>query len=59
MIEKFNLTWHEFESHGKNLLRNLMETEGFSDVTLVFDDQHHYKAHRFVLNSCSSDKQSS
>ena len=54
MIEKFNLTWHEFESHGKNLLRNLMETEEFSDVTLVFDDQHHYKAHRFVLNSCSS-----
>jgi len=54
MAEKFNLTWHTFSSHGKDLFRELMETQAFSDVILVSDDQHQFRAHKFMLSSCSS-----
>jgi len=54
MGEKFNLTWHTFQLHGKNLFQQLIETGNYSDVTLVSDDQHIYKAHKFVLSSCST-----
>jgi len=54
MSEKFNLTWHTFASHGKDLFRNLMETQEYSDVTIVSDDQHQYKAHKFILSECST-----
>ena len=54
MSEKFNLTWDSFMSHGKDLFRQLMETEKFSDVTLISNDQHKFKAHQFILSSCST-----
>jgi len=54
MSEKFNLTWHTFMSHGIDLFRGLMETQQYSDVTLVSDDQHNFKAHKFMLSACSS-----
>ena len=54
MTEKFNLTWNTFQLHGRNLLKNLMETGKYSDVTLVSDDQHIFQAHKFVLGSCST-----
>jgi len=54
MSEKYNLTWQTFASHGQELFRNLMETQEFSDVTLVSDDQHQYKVHKFILSECST-----
>ena len=54
MDEQFNFKWHTFASHGQQLLKNLLETPEFSDVTLVSDDQHQYKVHRFILSACSS-----
>ena len=54
MGEKFSLTWYTFQMHGKNLFQQLMETGNYSDVTLVSDDQHICKAHKFVLSSCST-----
>ena len=54
MSEEFRLAWKTFTSHGLDLLRNLLETQEFSDVTLVSDDQHHYKVHRFILSACST-----
>ena len=54
MGEKFNLTWHSFSVHGQELFKNLMETEEFSDVTLISDDLHQYKVHKFILSACSS-----
>ena len=54
MSEKFNLTWHTFASHGQDLFRNLFETQEFSDVTLVSDDHHQYKVHKFILSACST-----
>ena len=54
MDEQFNFKWHTFESHGQQVLKNLLETPEFSDITLVSDDQHPYKVHRFILSAGSS-----
>ena len=54
MGEKFNLTWHTFSSHGKELFKDLLESQEFTDVTLVSDDQHQYKVHKFILSACST-----
>merc|ERR1712189_119239 len=54
MGEKFNLTWHTFSSHGQDLFKNLMETQEFTDVTLISDDQHQYRVHKFILSACST-----
>ena len=54
MSEKIHFTWHTFASHGQQLFRNLLETQEFSDVTLVSDDQHQYKVHKFILSECST-----
>merc|ERR1719342_1408827 len=54
MGEKFNLTWHTFSSHGKELFKHLMESQEFTDVTLVSDDQHEYRVHKFILSACSN-----
>ena len=54
MTEKFNLTWHTFETHTNELLSELYRTSNFSDVTLICDDQSPFKAHKFVLSACSS-----
>ena len=54
MSEKLNLTWQTVSSHRKDMFRHLMETQAFSDVTLVSDDQHQFRVHKFILSSCSS-----
>merc|ERR1712098_309645 len=54
MGEKLNLIWHTFSSHGQDLFKNLKATEEFSDVTLISDDQHQYKVHKFMLSACST-----
>ena len=54
MREKFNLKWHTFSNHGQLLFKNLMETQEFSDVTLISDDQHLYRVHKVILSACST-----
>ena len=54
MGEKFNLTWHTFSSHSRELFKNLMETQEFTDVTLISDDQQQYRVHKFILSACST-----
>ena len=54
MKQEINLTWHTFSSHGIGLFKNLMETQEFTDVTLVSDDQHQYRVHKFILSACST-----
>ena len=54
MSEKVNLTWHSFRSNFSEWLRNLWTSEKYSDVTIVCDDQFHFKVHRFILTACSS-----
>ena len=54
MTEKFNLTWHTFQTHSNELLSDLYHSKSFCDVTLVCDDQTQFKAHKLVLSACSS-----
>ena len=51
--EKFTLTWHSYADHFQGVLSNLFDTGESSDVTLVCDDQVKFKAHKFILKSCS------
>ena len=54
MGEKFNLTWHSFSSHGQELFKNLLDTQNFTDVTLISDDLQQYRVHKFILSACST-----
>merc|ERR1719378_1978795 len=54
MEEKINLKWQPFSSHGQELFKNLMESQEFFDVTLVSDDLHQYRVHKFILSACST-----
>ena len=51
--EKYNLTWHTYSDHLKQMLHNLMTDKDSQDVTLVCDDKVKIKAHKIVLKACS------
>ena len=53
-MEKSNMTWYTFLPHIKDSFKELFESKKFSDVTLISDDQHQFKAHKFILSSCST-----
>merc|ERR1712126_180742 len=52
-LDNIELKWQHHANHYKNLLRQLLQSEDESDVTLVCDDQVRLKAHKFILKSCS------
>ena len=52
-LEKYTLTWHSYTNHIQGVLSTLFDTGDSSDVTLVCDDQVKFKAHKFMLKSCS------
>ena len=54
MGDKFNLIWHSFKSHQRDLLKNLIGTQEFADVTLVSEDQHQYNVHKLILSAYST-----
>merc|ERR1712126_502462 len=51
--EKYNLKWHTFSDHLRNMLHEMMKSNELTDVTLVCDDKIHIKAHKIVLSACS------
>ena len=51
--ELLNLNWHTYSDHLKEMMVNLMESNETTDVTIVCEDKTKYRAHKFVLNSCS------
>ena len=51
--EKFDLTWHTYTDHLREMLRNMMSTNELADVTIVSEDKKHFKAHKVVLSACS------
>ena len=53
MDNTFELKWHSHANHFQNLIKNLLQSEDQSDVTLVCDDQVKLKAHKLILKSCS------
>ena len=51
--EKYTLTWHTYPDHLRGMMRELMASEDFADVTLVCDDKKSIRAHRNILSACS------
>ena len=52
--EKYNLNWHTYSDHLRDMLHNMRKSENLTDVTLVCDDQRQFKAHKVVLSACST-----
>ena len=52
-LEQFNLKWHTYSDHLKDMMETLMNSHNLADVTLVCNDKTKFKAHKFVLSTCS------
>merc|ERR1712126_184999 len=52
--EKYNLKWHTFSDHLRNMLHEMMKSNELTDVTLVCDDERTFKAHKVVVSACST-----
>ena len=52
-MEKFNLSWNEFNSCASETIKNLVSDKEFTDVTLACGDGQQIKAHKVILSSCS------
>ena len=52
--EKYNLNWHTYTDHLREMLHEMMKSNELTDVTLVCDDKRKFKAHKIVLSACSS-----
>ena len=51
--EKYTLTWHSHTDYLKEMMKEMMTSKDFTDVTLVTDDKKTIKAHRNILSACS------
>ena len=52
-LEQFNLKWHTYSDHLKDMMETLMNSHKLADITLVCNDKTKFKAHKFVLSTCS------
>ena len=51
--EKYNLTWHTYTDHLKDMMKDLMENSNFADVSLICEDRKTIRAHKNILSSSS------
>jgi len=47
------LSWNTFHEHLKELMKDMINSSKFTDVTLISDDKKLFKAHKIVLSACS------
>ena len=47
--EKYNLNWHNYSDHLREMLHGMMKSNELTDVTLICDDKRQFKAHKIVL----------
>ena len=52
-MEKFNLSWNNFDENILNSFKDLKYDKDFTDVTLVCEENKQVKAHKVVISSCS------
>ena len=52
-LEEYNLNWHTYADHLREMLHEMMISSEFTDVTLVCDDKRQFKAHKNVLSASS------
>ena len=46
--------WHTYSEHLREMLKDMIQNEKLTDVTLVCDDKRQLKAHKFILSACSA-----
>ena len=51
-MEKFNLSWNNFDENILNSFKDLKYNKDFTDVTLVCEENKQVKAHKVVISSC-------
>ena len=51
--DKYTLKWHAFPDHLRAVMKEMMTSEDFANVTLVSDDKKTIKAHKSILSACS------
>ena len=52
-FEKFCLKWNDFQQNIISYYHDLRKDSGFSDVTLVCEEDQQIEAHRIILSACS------
>ena len=52
--EKYDLNWHTYSDHLREMLHEMMKSKELTDVTLICDEKRQLKAHKIVLSACSS-----
>ena len=52
--EQIIFSWYSYSDHLKEMMKKLIKSDKTTDVTLVCEDKTRFKAHKFVLTSCSS-----
>ena len=52
-MQQYNLAWHTYSEHQREMMREMMICDDFKDVTLISDDKKPIKAHRNILSACS------
>jgi hypothetical protein len=53
MLEKFSLSWDNFQNSTLTSIKELLRNEEFTDVTLVCDDEKQLKTHKVILSASS------
>ena len=53
-LEKFTLSWNQFDSSATNTFKYLLTDNNFTDVTLACEDDKQINAHKVILSSCST-----
>ena len=51
--QNYNFTWQTYSDHLKVMMREIMASNDFADVTIVTNDKKSLKAHRNILSACS------
>ena len=52
-MQQYNLAWHTYSEHQREIMQKMLICDDFKDVTLISDDKKPIKAHRNILSACS------